>query len=95
MPRFNRSEKNNVGKKNESEKDKIRKILREKDLKKHLKGKASIEGNATTKSWDETHKINQEIIALQEKIDKDPQLKRAISLLKGWSIMSKSYVTNK
>lgn len=95
MPRFNRSEKNNVGKKNESEKDKIRKILREKDLKKHLKGKASIEGNATTKSWDETHKINQEIIALQEEIDKDPQLKQAISLLKGWSIMSKSYVTNK
>jgi len=81
--------------KSNSEKDKIRKILREKDLKKHLKGKKSIEGNSTDQSKDDSSKINQELIALKEEIEKDPQLKQAINLLKGWSVMSKSFVPKK
>jgi len=78
-----------------SEKDKIRKILRERDLKKHLKGKKSIEGNSTDQSKDDSSKINQELIALKEEIEKDPQLKQAINLLNGWSVMSKSFVPKK
>ena len=81
--------------KSNSEKDKIRKILRERDLKKHLKGKKSIEGNSTDQSKDDSSKINQELIALKEEIEKDPQLKQAINLLKGWSVMSKSFVPKK
>ena len=80
-------------KKFKSEKDKIRKILREKDLKKHLKGKKSIEDNSQTDTVDEKAKVSQEMIALQEEIERDPQLSQAINLLKGWSVMSKSYVS--
>lgn len=96
MPPVNRNKKINENKKNgRSLKDKIRKILREKDLKKHLKGKKSIEGDVPSKSTDKTSEINKELIALREEIEKDPQLKQAINLLKGWSVMSKSYINKK
>ena len=42
---------------------------------------------------DEKAKVSQEMIALQEEIERDPQLSQAINLLKGWSVMSKSYVS--
>ncbi len=96
MPPVVRNGQNNEKKKNgRSLKDKIRKILREKDLKKHLKGKKSIEGNVPSKNTDKTDEINKELIALREEIEKDPQLKQAINLLKGWSVMSKSYINKK
>ena len=66
--------------------------MREKDLKQHLKGKESIEGDSKTPNKDDKNKINKELIALKEEIERDPQLKQAINLLKGWSVMSKSYV---
>ncbi|TDJ59108.1 MAG: S41 family peptidase [Nitrospina sp.] len=96
MPPVVRNGQNNEKKKNgRSLKDKIRKILREKDLKKHLKGKKSIEGSVPSKNTDKTDEINKELIALREEIEKDPQLKQAINLLKGWSVMSKSYINKK
>ena len=64
-------------------------------MKKHLKGKKSIEGNSKDPSKDDRSKIDQEIIALNEEVDKDPQLKQAINLLKGWSVMSKSFISKK
>jgi carboxyl-terminal processing protease len=75
-------------------KDKLRRFLREKDLKKHLKGKSSIEGiesNGSTeleKSEEEVAK--EEEIKLQEELEKDTQLKSAISLLSGWEIMNRT-----
>jgi len=96
MPPVVRKGQNNEKKKNgRSLKDKIRKILREKDLKKHLKGKKSIEGDVPSTNTDKTDEINKELIALREEIEKDPQLKQAINLLKGWSVMSKSYINKK
>ncbi|MDH5761810.1 MAG: S41 family peptidase [Nitrospinota bacterium] len=83
----------------DKEKVKMRKFLREKDLKKHLKGKKSfgeenLKLNEETKSEEEIK--NQEILAsLREDLEKDVQLKEAIDLLKGWSVMSKVFNPNK
>jgi carboxyl-terminal processing protease len=86
-------------KEDDKEKVKMRKFLREKDLKKHLKGKKSfgeenLKLNEETKSEEEIK--NQEILAsLREDLEKDVQLKEAIDLLKGWSVMSKIFNPNK
>ncbi|MFQ5481608.1 MAG: S41 family peptidase, partial [Nitrospinaceae bacterium] len=74
------------------EKERIRKFLREKDLKKHLKGKDS--GGEVVERPDEPEvdAAEQERLAERQKeLDKDPQLREAISLLTGWSIMSKVF----
>ena len=80
------------------EKVKMRRFLREKDLKKHLKGKKSFgeeeaKPEAQKKSEEEIKK--EEILASRrEDLEKDIQLKEAVALLKGWSIMSKVFTTN-
>ncbi len=88
----------NEGKSDEGvnkEKAKMRKFLREKDLKKHLKGKKSF-GEEESKPKDEK-KTEQELkkeelmASLREDLEKDIQLKEAIALLKGWSVMSKVF----
>ena len=64
-------------------KDKIRRFLRERDLKKHLKGKNSV-------GEEEKNNIDSEIInknKINSDLDKDSQLRHAISLLSGWDIM--------
>jgi len=89
-----KTEKNDKDKvKEESEtKKKIRKFLREKDLKKHLKGKKdnkdSLGSSETTK---EEEKENKEIASLEEDLKKDYQLQQAVSLLTGWDIMKQFY----
>ena len=88
----------NEGKSNEGvnkEKVKMRKFLREKDLKKHLKGKKSF-GEEESKPKDEKKSVEEfkkeELMAsLREDLEKDIQLKEAIALLKGWSVMSKVF----
>lgn len=77
------------GKKEESEeKTKLRRFLREKDLKKHLKGKKSIEGTDEEESNDiEESKIKE----LHEDLKKDNQLQQAVSLLSGWEVMKKMF----
>jgi carboxyl-terminal processing protease len=79
------------------EKVKMRRFLREKDLKKHLKGKKSFgeedaKPEAKKKSEEELKK--EELLAsLREDLEKDIQLKEAVALLKGWSVMSKVFNT--
>jgi len=64
-------------------KDKIRRFLRERDLKKHLKGKNSV--GEEEKNNIDSEKINKNKI--NSDLDKDSQLRHAISLLSGWDIM--------
>lgn len=80
------------------EKVKMRRFLREKDLRQHLKGKKSFGEEETNpkgdkKSEDELKK--EELMAsLKEGLEKDIQLKEAVALLKGWSVMSKVFSTD-
>jgi carboxyl-terminal processing protease len=85
-------------KKNEEinqEKKKMRKFLREKDLKKHLKGKKSFGEEepepVEVKPSEEDVKKRELMASLKKDLEKDIQLKEAISLLKGWSVMSKVF----
>lgn len=77
------------------EKVRMRKFLREKDLRQHLKGKKSF-GEVETKAKDEKKseeelKKEELMASLKEDLEKDIQLKEAIALLKGWSVMSKVF----
>jgi carboxyl-terminal processing protease len=77
------------GKKEEpEEKTRLRRFLREKDLKKHLKGKSSIEGvdEESAKEIEES-----EVKGLHEDLKKDNQLQQAVSLLSGWEVMKKMF----
>ena len=67
------------------EKTKLRRFLREKDLKKHLKGKSSIEG------IDEGASEELKVKKLHEDLKKDNQLQQAVSLLSGWEVMKKMF----
>jgi carboxyl-terminal processing protease len=80
-------------KKESEEKTKLRRFLREKDLKKHLKGKRSFDGvvnedepavEAPEQKKDEAKN------SLEEELKKDHQLMTAVSLLEGWDIMQKT-----
>ena len=77
------------------EKNKMRKFLREKDLKKHLKGKKSFGEEepepVEVQPSEEDVKKRELMASLKEDLEKDIQLKGAISLLKGWSVMSKVF----
>ena len=83
------------GKKEEpEEKTRLRRFLREKDLKKHLKGKSSIEGVDEEDETDEetSNKIEESIAKeLHEDLKKDNQLQQAVSLLSGWEVMKKMF----
>ncbi|MCA9482340.1 MAG: S41 family peptidase [Nitrospina sp.] len=80
----------------EREKERVRKFLREKDLKKHLKGKSSggevVETDEDEKKMDE--KEAQRLAEIEEELENDPQLREAISLLSGWSVMNKVFKTS-
>ena len=81
-------EKGEVNKEEPEEKTKLRRFLREKDLKKHLKGKSSIEGINDEKpdQVDEAKKKE-----LNEDLEKDNQLQQAVALLSGWEVMKKIF----
>ena len=70
----------------------MRRFLREKDLKKHLKGKTSIEGKSNDKI-DSAVPLNGEIKAskLEEDLKKDSQLRHAVSLLSSWNVMVSTF----
>jgi carboxyl-terminal processing protease len=92
-------EENDKGKKEvNKEKVKMRKFLREKDLRQHLKGKKSFgEEEAKPKEdmkSEEEVKKDELMASLKEDLVKDIQLKEAIDLLKGWSVMSKVFNTD-
>ncbi len=68
------------------EKKQIRRFLREKDLRQHLKGKKSFGEQSEEKTADQ---IEKELMAAQlSELEKDNQLREAVTLLKGWSVMS-------
>ena len=78
------------------EKIRLRRFLREKDLKKHLKGKSSIEGidaiNPDKLNRDSSKKLDEERIkSLKDELRKDNQLEQAVALLSGWEIMKKTF----
>ena len=78
------------------EKIRLRRFLREKDLKKHLKGKSSIEGmdgnNPDELNVDSTNKLDEaRIKGLEEDLRKDNQLQQAVTLLSGWEVMKRTF----
>ncbi len=78
------------------EKIRLRRFLREKDLKKHLKGKSSIEGmdgnNPDKLNVDSTNKLDEaRIKGLEEDLRKDNQLQQAVTLLSGWEVMKRTF----
>ena len=74
------------------EKTRLRRFLREKDLKKHLKGKSSI-GDVKEENNEEStiKKEETEETAINEDLVKDNQLQHAVSLLSGWEVMKKVF----
>ncbi|MCH8208987.1 MAG: hypothetical protein IIA62_08085 [Nitrospinae bacterium] len=77
-------------KKVKSEKEKFRRILREKDLKKHLKGKGA-EGGLSPEETLNDEKDDAKMVFHDEDLKYDNQLKQAIELLNGWEIISEVY----
>ena len=71
------------------EKTRLRRFLREKDLKKHLKGKSSI--GYVKEENNEESTIKKEETAINEDLVKDNQLQHAVSLLSGWEVMKKVF----
>jgi carboxyl-terminal processing protease len=70
-----------------NDKEKIRRFLRERDLKKHLKGKTSIEGSVSDDEESLSAKEDEIENKLEEDLKKDAQLRHAVSLLSSWNIM--------
>ena len=82
------SEKNDKEVTKPTEKEKIRRFLRERDLKKHLKGKTSIEGSEHDKQKNSTSDEEEKILSeLEEDLVRDAQLRHAVSLLASWDVM--------
>jgi len=82
--------------KNPTEKEKIRRFLRERDLKKHLKGKTSIEGSEKDNQKKSTpNGYGKPLSELQNDLDKDAQLRHAVSLLSGWDIIAETMKPDK
>jgi carboxyl-terminal processing protease len=77
--------------KESEEKVRLRKFLREKDLKKHLKGKLSIGNVEEETSEDRTDKEEAKDASLNEDLVKDNQLQHAVALLSGWEVMKKVF----
>jgi len=79
-----------------SEKEKFRRILRERDLKKHLKGKSA---DGLAPADDDPAKTNGKVDAKltfqSEDLKNDNQLRQAIALLNGWDIIGGVYNVRK
>ena len=69
-----------------TDKEKIRRFLRERDLKKHLKGKNSI-GETDKEELDKSVEDKMIKVKKNSDLEKDSQLRHAVSLLSGWDIM--------
>jgi carboxyl-terminal processing protease len=74
------------------EKTRLRRFLREKDLKKHLKGKTSIGGVEQDSEVKNTSKDKEPAeFANNKDLLKDNQLQQAVSLFSGWEVMKKMF----
>ena len=65
-----------------AEKERMRRYLKERDLKKHLKGKTSIEGKENKEK---------DIVQLKMDLEKDAQLLHAVSLFSGCDVMVSAF----
>jgi carboxyl-terminal processing protease len=87
--------KKEEGKQEETkEKTRLRRFLREKDLRKHLKGKTSIGDVEQDSEVENTNKDKEKEtaeFANNKDLLKDNQLQQAVSLLSGWEIMKKMF----
>ncbi len=83
-------EKEDEKKEEPKEKTQLRRFLREKDLKKHLKGKSSI-GDVEEEGEVESADKEEKTAAFDEDLLKDNQLEQAVSLLSGWEVMRKMF----
>lgn len=82
--------------KNPTEKEKIRRFLRERDLKKRLKGKTSIEGSGKdNQKKSAPNGDGKRLSELEKDLDKDAQLRHAVSLLSGWDIIAETIKPDK
>ncbi len=88
-------ENNNQEPKEPNDKEKIRRFLRERDLKKHLKGKTSIEGSITGDPENLSTKKDKNSNELKEDLKRDAQLRHAVSLLSSWNIMVDTFKQDK
>jgi len=96
QPLISSSKKNDNDTIKPTEKEKIRRFLRERDLKKHLKGKTSIEGSENNEHKQNIKSKEERIMAeLNKDLEKDAQLNHAVSLLSTWDIMVDSIKQNK
>ena len=85
------SKKNDANAKKPTEKERIRRFLRERDLKQHLKGKTSIEGSEKDNQKKSTpNGDGKSLTELEEDLDQDAQLRHAVSLLSGWDIIAET-----
>jgi len=84
------SKKNDEEDKKTTDKERIRLFLRERDLKKHLKGKTSIEGSEKDNQKKIIPNGDGKNVSEQEDLDKDAQLRHAVSLLSGWDIIAET-----
>ncbi|MEC7641286.1 MAG: S41 family peptidase, partial [Nitrospinota bacterium] len=83
-----KTEEENKPKESE-QKAKIRKFLREKDLKQHLKGKP--ESKAPDKEGKKSEENEEKKTnALEKELEEDVQLREAVALLAGWEVMSQN-----
>lgn len=91
MPLVSEAKKKEDAEVGNTEKDKLRRFIREKDLKKHLKGKRSFDGaNDSEPEVKEEGGSEAEAASLEDEVKKDLQLKTALALLEGWEIMKKT-----
>ena len=87
--------KNNDEKIVEPNKEKIRRFLRERDLKKHLKGKTSIDGSEINdQNISNASEQEKKISELEKDLETDSQLRHAVSLLSGWDIIASTQNNN-
>ena len=92
LPNIN---KNNDEKIVEPNKEKIRRFLRERDLKKHLKGKTSIDGSEINdQNISNASEQEKKISELEKDLETDSQLRHAVSLLSGWDIIASTQNNN-
>jgi carboxyl-terminal processing protease len=74
------------------EKERMRRFLRERDLKKHLKGKNSIDGKGNEGVNNDVPSEDDKVRAeLEKDLEKDEQLRHAVSLLSGWDVMVSTF----
>jgi carboxyl-terminal processing protease len=88
-PTPNLNKNNDEKNKEPNNKEKIRTFLRERDLKKHLKGKTSL-GDSRIDGQNKSNAIDQEkkLSKLEKDLETDSQLRHAVSLLSGWDIIA-------